>query len=389
MSNLIREARDARGWTSARLNLELRRAASQLRVTTASEASLRVMISRWENDKEIPDASYRLLLQKAFNLPAATLGFERDGVTEVSGVPLTALVQRGSSRLRLSDNTLNYFRNQFVEHVRMDNLVGPGLVIDTVSIQYRQLRVLAERGPAETMQLAARFAELAGWLHQDSGDPSSALKYTDESVDLAEAADDVGLAAYTTMRKSNVLSATGDHHRASLTAGRALTLAEKNAPHLMAVCLRQAALTHAYLGHETTTRAALDQALELTTPVVEPNNELSPYCTTSYVQMEGALCSLVLGQPASAVEACTDALAAWPVEIVRDKALCLARLAIGQLDLYQLDEACESAMLAIEHVQASPSARTLHMLQLIGRRVLPLKQARAVRQFRQALAAVA
>ena len=254
MSNLIRQARDARGWTSAQLNLELRRAASQLRVTTASEASLRVMISRWENDKEVPDASYRLLLQKVFKLPAEALGFERDGVAEVSGVPLAALVQRGSSRLRLSDNTLNYFRGQFVEHVRMDNLVGPGLVIDTVSIQYRQLRVLVERGPAETMQLAARFAELTGWLHQDSGDSSSALKYTDESVDLAEAAGDVSLVAYTTMRKSNVLSAAGDHHRASLTARRALTLAEKNAPHLMAVCLRQAALTHAYCISDTKRR---------------------------------------------------------------------------------------------------------------------------------------
>lgn len=389
MSNLIRQARDARGWTSAQLNLELRRAAGQLQVTTASEASLRVMISRWENGKEVPDTSYRLLLQKAFKLPAEALGFDDERVTEISLTPLAALVHRGASRLQFSDDARGYFRGQFVEHVRMDNLAGPGLVIETVLIQYRQLRTLAERSPAETLQLAANFAELAGWLHQDSGDLSLALKYADESVDLAEATGKVDLLAYTLMRKSNVLSAVGDHQRAILTARRALAMAERSVPHLAAVCLRQVALANSHLGHEIAARTALDRALELATPTVEINNELSSYCTTSYVQMEGASCLLVLGHPESAVKLCTDALFTWPVEIVRDKAVCFARLAIGYLDLHQLDDACESAMLAIHHVQATPSARTLHLLQLIGRRVLPFKQAQAVRQFRQALATVA
>ncbi len=389
MSNLIRQARDARGWTSAQLNLELRRAACQLRVTTATEASLRVMISRWENGKELPDISYRLLLQKAFNLPAEALGFDDERVVETASAPLAALVQRGASRLQLSDDTLSYFRVQFAEHVRMDNLVGPGLVIDVVLVQYQQLRTLAEQRSVETFQLAANFAELAGWLHQDSGDLSLALKYTDESVDFAEAAGQVDLLAYVLMRKSNILSAVGDHQRAILTAQRALTVAERSAPHLAAVCLRQVALAHAYLGHEMAARAALDRALELATPTVESDNELSPYCTTSYVHMEGALCFLVLGQPEPAVKACTDALTTWPVEIVRDKAVCLARLAIGHLDLHQLDAACESAMLAIHHVQATPSARTLHLLRIIGRRVVPFKQAQVVRQFRQALSTVA
>ena len=36
--------------------------------------------------------------------------------------------------------------------------------------QVQQVRRLAERGPVEAVELASRFSEYAGWLHQDSGD---------------------------------------------------------------------------------------------------------------------------------------------------------------------------------------------------------------------------
>src|SRR4051794_29882765 len=58
MVNAIRQARESRGWTSARLNYELRRAGAQSGVATASESSLRVMISQWENGHQIPSPAY-------------------------------------------------------------------------------------------------------------------------------------------------------------------------------------------------------------------------------------------------------------------------------------------------------------------------------------------
>ena len=70
MVNPIRQARDARGWTSARLNHELRLAATRAGVKTASATSLRVMISQWENGRQTPDRTYQMLLQMAFDLPA-------------------------------------------------------------------------------------------------------------------------------------------------------------------------------------------------------------------------------------------------------------------------------------------------------------------------------
>src|SRR3954447_11934013 len=113
--NLIKQARQTRGWTSAKLNAELRRAAQMSGVATASQESLRVMISAWENGRQVPDATYRQLLEQVFDLPAAALGFPRcDPVEDEHG--LAPLVRRGSDRIEVSDSVLGYFRRQFAEH---------------------------------------------------------------------------------------------------------------------------------------------------------------------------------------------------------------------------------------------------------------------------------
>jgi tetratricopeptide (TPR) repeat protein len=388
MVNPIRQARDARGWTSARLNHELRLAATRAGVKTANATSLRVMISQWENGRQTPDRTYQMLLQMAFDLPAEAMGFIDEAPDDTLAGGMGSLIRRNVRQLDVTESVLGYFRQQHAQHTLLDNIAGPGLVVDIASTQADQLRAMAEHGPVEAMLLAARFQEMAGWMHQDSGSLNEALRRTDASIDLAERARDADLAAYNTMRKSNVLTEQGDAQRAVVTARRAVRLATRHAPQQEAICLRQVALAEAQLRQERQARVAIDRALELTssTPAV---HDFSAYCTTPYVQMEGALCLLTLGQPAAAVQACTQALASWPPDRARDEALCLSRLAVAQLELRQIDAACDAALQAIERVQAAPSARTLHMLRVVARRVTPLNEARRVRELREALAAVA
>lgn len=388
MVNLIKQARQSRGWTSARLNAALRHAARRAGVTTASPESLRVMISAWENGRQVPDATYQRLLQQVFDLPAAALGFAEDDPVDVDQ-GLAPLVRRGTERIVVTDSILGYFRRQFAEHVALDNAFGPGLVLDVVKVQVQQVRRLAERGPVEAVALASHFCEYAGWVHQDSGDLTQALRLTDEAVDLADAAGDAGLTAYTLMRKSNVLTSLGEGQRASLTARRAVALAAREAPAQEAVCLRQVALSEAAQRNEVAAREAIERALILLGTPADGPNDLSPYCTASYVEMEHALCLLVLDQPAAAAEACTRALRSWPAGFVRDEGLCLVRLADAQLRSHQVDEACASAIEAVERVQVAPSARTLDQLRAVSRAVQPFRDARSVRRFREALAHVA
>src|SRR4051812_48135332 len=98
MVNLIKQARQSRGWTSAKLNAELRQAARRIGVVTASQESLRVMISAWENGRQAPDATYRRLIQQVFDLPAAALGFSDDDQAEAAS-SLSPLVRRGTERI--------------------------------------------------------------------------------------------------------------------------------------------------------------------------------------------------------------------------------------------------------------------------------------------------
>src|SRR5689334_12337144 len=151
MVNPIRKARDARGWTSTRLNYELRQVAARAGVRTASQTSLRVMISQWENGHQTPDRSYQMLLQLAFDLPADALGFTVEPPPDRPGDGISSLVRRNVRQLEVSDSVLGYFRQQHMQHTLIDNIAGPGLVVDIASTQADQLRTLAERGPAEAM----------------------------------------------------------------------------------------------------------------------------------------------------------------------------------------------------------------------------------------------
>jgi len=291
--------------------------------------------------------------------------------------------------VEISDALLRYFFDQLAGHAHADNLAGPGFVLPAADLQLRQLEELAQHGVPEVGVLAARYAEFTGWLLQDSGDDLGALRHTDRAVELAEASSDAPLTAYNLMRKSSVLTSLREWQRARSVAQKAVALAEQVAPGLLPVCLRQYALTQSYLRDEREAKPALQRALDLTKPTVGDSADLSAYCTTSYVQMEAALCLLALGNPAAAAAACVEALEYWPAELVRDESLCLTRLAVARCQLRQIEEACEAAQRAVERVKVAPSARAIHMLRLTAHKLQPFKGTPSVRELTQALAEVA
>lgn len=182
---------------------------------------------------------------------------------------------------------------------------------------------------------------------------------------------------------------TGDLQLAGTTAQKALADATERFPHLVPVCLRQRALAAARLRDEHGARDSIERALRLTRASVDSSDTLSPYCTTSYVQMEAALCLLFLRQPAAAEAACSLALAAWPDGLERDRVLCLARRGLALVELREVDEACHSAMLALDGVRSAPSGRSLHMLRTITTRLRPMGRNTRVRELTEALAEVA
>ena len=74
MTTPLQAARHARGWSQARMVWELTRLAKRKGVDTASEASLKTQLSRWENGHVTPDY-YQALLCELFNSTPGELGF--------------------------------------------------------------------------------------------------------------------------------------------------------------------------------------------------------------------------------------------------------------------------------------------------------------------------
>jgi transcriptional regulator with XRE-family HTH domain len=163
LSALLRNARLSRGWSSARLRQELTRAATRLELPVAGDASLRVLISRWENGHATPDPVNRLLLQDAFGLDAESLGLADDDDANQQ-TDVTAVVAHIARQADPSAVAITYFNEQLAAHARFDNLAGPNFVLATTLGQLHQVEQLAAGGAPELTQLACRYAEFAGWL---------------------------------------------------------------------------------------------------------------------------------------------------------------------------------------------------------------------------------
>ena len=57
--------------------------------------------------------------------------------------------------------------------------------------------------------------------------------------------------------------------------------------------------------------------------------------------------------------------------------------------MHEFDEACRTAMLALDGVRSAPSGRALHMLRFIATRLRPVGRNTSVRELTEALAEVA
>lgn len=241
--------------------------------------------------------------------------------------------------------------NTLESYAATDNLVGPRPLLPVVpqQIAFIEERLLESSGrsQAQLLYAGARFAEFAGWLHQDIGDLGAALQWSNVALEFARAAGDTDLASYIWMRKSNIGSDTGRPHLAVAFAQVALEGASKLHPRLRAVALRQQAHDHALAGDVDACARALDRAYEDATDA-DDEAEIARYCTPSYVEMEAAHRWIELGRPERAIATLQQGLAAWHSGFRRDLGLCLARLAVAHAGNGDAQDALNVA----EHAQA-------------------------------------
>jgi transcriptional regulator with XRE-family HTH domain len=248
------------------------------------------------------------------------------------------------------------------QYARTDALLGPRSLLAPVGSQFALVERLwvAARGSlrAELVAVGARYAEFAGWLHQDAGHPGAATHWTRQALELAHAAGSPVLVPYVLMRLSHQAAAAGDAARTSALAEAAL----RPAPHplLRALALRQVARGHALAGDAAGCERALDAARAAVVAGSEPGPELrslAGYCTPAYVELEAADCWLRLGRPRRAIALLEATLPTWPAAQRRDRGVHLARLASAYTACDEPEKARAAAVEAAVLAEQTGSAR--------------------------------
>lgn len=173
---------------------------------------------------------------------------------------------------------------------RLGRAVGPTVVLPTVAAQFQSLRGLAAAARTSDrvalLRLAGRTAEFGGWMAQEAGDERAALWWTGTAAELAEAADDADLQAYTSVRRAGIMLYRGD--------GEATVALARRARHgavpgwIEQSAWRREAQGHALAGDDAACRRALDQAVQVpgdaaqaafgSTSLPEPDQLVTGWC---------------------------------------------------------------------------------------------------------------
>ncbi|NJP90057.1 MULTISPECIES: hypothetical protein [Nonomuraea] len=386
--NLLKQARKQHGWSQEQAIVRFEQIGRRLEIDIPSRSSLRTLFSMFENNRRDVPESYRQIFCELYRASDTDLGFTAQ--TEVIMAAPTTLPPALPGAA--SPEVITYLTNILAEHTRADALLGPLYLVPTVQAQLPLIDRLVQstRGADRhrILRIAAQFAEFCGWLYQDSGDPECAMRWTNQALDYAQELADPQLLAYVLMRKSNIATEAGQPGQGLGLANAALNASPDLTPRLRAVSLRQLANAHALLAEPREFESATAQAIQ---HAADGLNQVAPdrarYCTPSYIEMEAGMSWVLLGNPDAAVSVFEHSLTQWPEATqVRDKGLCLARLATAAAAQGEIERALQAGTEALSIAMRTGSSRIRTQLEALAGRLAPVAKLPPVRDLMKDLA---
>lgn len=246
---------------------------------------------------------------------------------------------------QIDDSTLTgIFRPLFDQYRRIGQATNAALLLPALSAQAQAVRELAQgAGPRtrrDLLQLAARYAEYAGWLAQEAGRDGLALHWTQQAGDLATAGGDPEFARYGLVRHALITLYRGDWARTIELARQAQD--GVTSPRILGLAAGREAQGHALGGDYGSCMRCLDRAQALL--AIDPGDAGRPVTGTSAVANPAALvagwCLYDLGRPKAAAEVLDRELATLPEEAARSRARFGARRALAYAVTGEVDHAC-------------------------------------------------
>jgi len=321
--------------------------------------------------------------------------YAQPGAEVLAGLGGATLAAPAPVPQRLDPEAIGRLRTILMEYVKIDNLLGPAHLLALMKLHLdfigELLNVASGHVRTELLTTGACYAEFAGWLHQDAGNPQWAAYWTNRALGWARAADNPLIVSYVLMRMSNQASGLGDASRTLDLARAALRKQDRLSPHARALVFRQEARGHALSGDPAECARALTVAQEQAAAPEDHREEegaLTGYCTPSYIDGEAADCWMRLGQPRQAVAILEHGLSTWPAPYQRDRGLNLARLAVARAADREPEQACAVAQEAAAIITNTWSARAVAELRRLPDLLAPWPDLALVAELRETLAAL-
>ncbi|MEU7577798.1 helix-turn-helix transcriptional regulator [Streptomyces sp. NPDC041068] len=265
------------------------------------------------------------------------------GAASLLGIPeASALTEPPES---LGSTLLEISHALFEQYRRLGQMSPANAVLPGLAEQMDSLCALAARTGPRTAQklrgLAARYAEYAGWMAEESGDDRAALRWTDHAVDLADTAGEHDLASYALVRRALITYYQGNSaDTIALAAGaRSPRLPRR----IRGLAAQREAQGHALAGDYDSAMRALDSARDLLASAASDTG--TPALGTTHLgnpaDMITGWCLVDLGRPREAAEHLDRECARIPGHALRTQARYGVRRALAHAAAGELDHACE------------------------------------------------
>jgi transcriptional regulator with XRE-family HTH domain len=260
----LRQAREARGWSQAKLIAELELCAKQRKVRLPGHGNLKSQISRWENGRVTPGDLYRELFRAVYRRTDEDLGFTP---IRPPGHALAAeMLAKITTAKTAGPASAESFAAQ-VDTIRvLDRQLGAPTALSQLRAVTQSVEQLLSHAilPSIREPLAAVLADaatLAGWQALDLGDIDQAWKMHETAKHAAREAGDAPALAHAMGQQAYVLLDAGTPTDAVQLVRAAQAITYRQAPRVLTSWLSAAeAEACAAAFDERGMRRALDHA---------------------------------------------------------------------------------------------------------------------------------
>jgi tetratricopeptide (TPR) repeat protein len=347
-------------------------AARQAALASAEPDAVVLSVRIVGTEVELP-LSRRLLLQAGIGSVVEAFALSQqpdmlDGFAQPAGGPTRLTI---TSPAHLGD-VLAHLNEQWHVLVKTDNLLGPRFalagVLHLITVIEALGQAVRDEQRLEAVRLAAKYAESAAWLYEDSGNMPQARYWTSRAMEWAYEGDDRRMVAWAIFRRAEQAAAKSDTAQAIGFAQAARRHEEELATPTRAAIRVQEAHGHALDGNEATAQRLLDDAhtWAASDTVGDAREGHGSYCTPSYIEIQRASCWLTTGKPKKAITLYEESLRTLPAVYQRNRAATLSRLAVAYLADRQPEQAAHNAHAALPIAQAAGSTRILTDIQDLG-----------------------